>query len=103
MNSIHFTIERHREALLWSVIVAKADKDGDGFLNLEEWQELLLSLGATPDRSTITVPQPRRKVDTSLVLKEAGLEQPLHTKFNYISSNGYALMLAANQNMGVHG
>ncbi|SNX86939.1 uncharacterized protein MEPE_05648 [Melanopsichium pennsylvanicum] len=42
----HYTVEKYREALLWSFIVAKHDRDGDGNLSPSEAQALLKDLGA---------------------------------------------------------
>lgn len=41
----HYTIERYREALLWSFLVAKHDLDGDGFYSAQEASALLHDLG----------------------------------------------------------
>ena len=41
----HTTIERHREALLWSFFVAKTDEDGDGFFSASETGNLMRDLG----------------------------------------------------------
>lgn len=40
MLAYHYTIERHREALLWSYIELKVDADGDKYLNLRERQAM---------------------------------------------------------------
>lgn len=98
--SIHYVIERHREALLWSVIVAKADSDHNGFYGSAEYTELLRSLGKIK-RGRISVQQPRRTIDTSSLLKQAGLEQPLQTTFDFTSMNGYALSLPRGKKEGV--
>ncbi|KAH8900303.1 hypothetical protein GQ53DRAFT_776955 [Thozetella sp. PMI_491] len=39
--SFHYTIERFREVLLWSFIVARSDGDGDGYLDWAERQAIL--------------------------------------------------------------
>ncbi|GAC94754.1 hypothetical protein PHSY_002327 [Pseudozyma hubeiensis SY62] len=41
----HYTIERFREALLWSFLVAKHDIDGDGVYSAQEASALLHDLG----------------------------------------------------------
>lgn len=43
----HFVIERHREALLWSLLVGKIDKNGDGKLDQMEYDAFLTSIGMT--------------------------------------------------------
>jgi hypothetical protein len=40
----HFLIERSREALLWSFLVARSDLDHDGYYSLEERRQLLHEL-----------------------------------------------------------
>lgn len=99
---IHFVIERHREALLWSAIVAKADANQDGYLNLDEFQAFLKSLGVSGHKSWYKIAQPRRHIDTSKLLSEAGIDQPRQTRFDYTSQNGYALLLSDHQSMGIH-
>ena len=42
--SFHYTIERFREALLWSFIFARSDNDTDGYLDWEERQGILNAL-----------------------------------------------------------
>lgn len=45
----HYTSERYREALLWSFIIAKHDRDADGHFSPIEARALLHDLGANPD------------------------------------------------------
>ena len=40
----HYTIERHREALLWSYLVIRSDVNGDGFLSWEERRQVMADL-----------------------------------------------------------
>lgn len=98
---MHYVIERHREALLWSVVVAKADANADGLLDQTEYEALLKSLGYRRG-SKIKVPQPRRTIDTGSLLKQAGLQQPLETGLDFTSMDGYALMLEQGHKLGVH-
>ncbi|KAI3476164.1 hypothetical protein L1887_62276 [Cichorium endivia] len=41
----HYVLERHREALLWSFVVAKHDRDADGLLSAAEAEAVLKDLG----------------------------------------------------------
>ncbi|GAC77310.1 hypothetical protein PANT_25c00080 [Moesziomyces antarcticus T-34] len=41
----HYVLERHREALLWSFVVAKHDRDADGLLSAAEAEAVLKELG----------------------------------------------------------
>lgn len=41
----HYVLERHREALLWSFVVAKHDRDADGVLSAAEAEAVLKDLG----------------------------------------------------------
>jgi hypothetical protein len=50
---VHYTIERHREALLWSFFVARHDVNGDDKYSSKEVKKLFQELGFTYD----TVPQ----------------------------------------------
>jgi hypothetical protein len=69
-----YRIERFREALLWSWIMLRSDKDGDGELN---WFERLLMLseieqGLEKERSGFKrEPQTKQEVDDHL--EDAGL------------------------------
>ncbi|KAI2636271.1 hypothetical protein GGS26DRAFT_581180 [Hypomontagnella submonticulosa] len=77
--TFHYTIERFREALLWSFIVSRSDADGDGYLDWSERQRILAVIepghrqqqrhGQTQirDRTFYKLPQ---------ILAEAGLEPP---------------------------
>ncbi|KAJ1023614.1 hypothetical protein NDA18_004602 [Ustilago nuda] len=43
----HYTAERYREALLWSFMIAKHDRDGNGVFSVTEAEALLKDLGAS--------------------------------------------------------
>ncbi len=69
----HYTIERHREALLWSYIMMKMDANQDGYLNLRKRHaikdEYLLALRSVKKRAgAAMLPQVNEQ------LKNAGLE-----------------------------
>ncbi|GAA5902129.1 hypothetical protein JCM6882_006708 [Rhodosporidiobolus microsporus] len=98
-----YTVEKHREALLWSYLVARFDVDSDGFLSPQERILLLTDFltdnaafhqdsaslySRTPCRSSLlSIPS------TSSLL---GLLSPKHTKFEFLSSDGYAHFAADN-------
>lgn len=57
----HMVVERHREALLWSFLVARGDADGDGWLDLEEMDKLLdVITEGRVDQHVVKVPTPKR-------------------------------------------
>ncbi|THH15955.1 hypothetical protein EW146_g4612 [Bondarzewia mesenterica] len=84
----HMTVERHREALLWSFIVARGDRDADGFLDSEEMEELMKTVqqaSSEADQGLVKVNLPFRKTlygdRLNSVLKKAGFPRPEHTMF----------------------
>ncbi|CDU23471.1 uncharacterized protein SPSC_02100 [Sporisorium scitamineum] len=93
----HYTVERHREALLWSFLVAKHDRDADGVYSNQEAAALLRDLGADHvDKPTFpAVPVPiRNSVDKSTAaanLRRAGLTVHLSHQLLQSSVDGSAL------------
>lgn len=96
---IHYTIERHREALLWSFFVAKHDVNGDNKYSSKEMIRLLSDLGLT----TETIP---RKAKSSPILfpirpramspqeyqrkhTAAGIIKPAIDEVTFTSQHGY--------------
>jgi hypothetical protein len=82
----HYSIERFREALLWSFIMTRSDTNGDGYLDWKERQQLLSSIksgaraaseddASTPARTA----EGRERLFYQLpaILKRAGLQPPL--------------------------
>lgn len=59
----HYTMERHREALLWSFVVARSDVNGDDVLSPREAKRLLadLGLGAELPRKPVAVSSVRQR------------------------------------------
>lgn len=90
----HYLVEKHRETLLWSFIVAKSDADHDGTLNALEKDTVLRGIG-WPDRGGQEV-QIRRPERSSLAdLQERGyfaqgLSPPAQTALRFTSMDGYA-------------
>lgn len=53
----HYLVERHREALLWSFIVAKMDENGDGRIDgVEMYNHLFEPLGIQVTNANVTYP-----------------------------------------------
>ncbi|KAL3420060.1 hypothetical protein PVAG01_08559 [Phlyctema vagabunda] len=72
----HYTMERHREALLWSYLIVRADKDGDGNLDWAERQVIMRDIEKgilNEGNGTFRKRQYYAYGDT---LEEAGLEAP---------------------------
>lgn len=85
-TAFHYSIERFREALLWSFIVSRSDINGDGYLSWPERQQILKVLepgmnmiakveasgapvGASPSRDRMYYKLPE-------LLQDAGLTPP---------------------------
>lgn len=89
-----YIVERHREALLWSWIVAKWGGD-DGKITRERkeamWAELAAG-GESSNSETIDVARPLRTSSDDLsALKAAGVDAPLNTEYSFSSKDGHAL------------
>lgn len=98
--SIHFLIERHREALLFSAIVLRADINHDGSLDAAELNSLLSLINASPTQDNLDVAQPSRNIPVEDLLKQAELPLPQQSKYEALSANGYSLARAAGQTLG---
>ncbi|KAF3046741.1 Xanthine phosphoribosyltransferase 1 [Didymella keratinophila] len=84
----HYTIERHREALLWSYIMLRSDKDDDGYFSWNERNTILRDLeeGMSNDPEVYRDRQYYRVGDR---LTEAGLEAPkVNTEILWTSMDG---------------
>ncbi|KIY66007.1 hypothetical protein CYLTODRAFT_423832 [Cylindrobasidium torrendii FP15055 ss-10] len=102
-TATHFMIERRREALLWSWIVAKWGGRNDGTLSLETKENMWVELGGDYDTTGIPMEDLRTyspaEVNTNLEL--AGLQPPTsteptetaHTNYLFVSQNGYPTFL----------
>ncbi|CBQ69649.1 conserved hypothetical protein [Sporisorium reilianum SRZ2] len=93
----HYMAERHREALLWSFLVAKHDRDADGVYSSQEATALLRDLGVNdvhkPTFPVVSVPI-RSSVDKSTVasnLRRASLTAGLSHQFLQSSIDGSAM------------
>ncbi|KAJ7933822.1 hypothetical protein B0H13DRAFT_683575 [Mycena leptocephala] len=98
-TATHFVIERHREALLWSWVVAKWGGVADGVLDEELKDAMWLELGADGQYDELRQNQTRRTSDDDVVLnmRAAGLERPqsdspkerANTTYLFVSMDGY--------------
>ncbi|XDG00429.1 hypothetical protein ABKA04_000044 [Annulohypoxylon sp. FPYF3050] len=83
--SFHYTIERFREALLWSFIMSRSDKNTDGYLDWAERQHILEAVEpgwrqlASKDVSKPAAQSPDRDrmyYKLPQILQRAGLQPP---------------------------
>jgi len=75
-TAFHYTVERHREALLWSYIMQKSDRDGDGYMTWSERTTILqdIAKGIAVESENSTRDKIYEEVPT--LLRENGLEAP---------------------------
>ncbi|KAF8884732.1 hypothetical protein CPB84DRAFT_1734273 [Gymnopilus junonius] len=87
----HFIVERHREALLWSWVVAKWGGK-KGFVTRGEKHKMWLEIGAQSGQSSTKVPWPQRESRLTAMenLKAAKLPDSGITNYAFVSSDGYA-------------
>ncbi|KAJ6594466.1 hypothetical protein B0H19DRAFT_62557 [Mycena capillaripes] len=98
-TATHFVIERHREALLWSWVVAKWGGVADGILDEELKGAMWLELGAEDEQGELRQKKTMRTSTDDVVLnmRTAGLEQPqsddpeerANTTYIFVSMDGY--------------
>lgn len=87
--TFHYTMERHREALLWSYLMVRSDLDGNGNLGWEERQIVMKELeeGLMNEDQTSFRKRMFYYVDKSL--RQAGLEAPkVNTETTWTSLDG---------------
>lgn len=73
--TFHYTIERHREALLWSYIMQRSDLNGDGNLDWVERQNIIEDLEQGM-RHEGRLQRKRMFYNTGAALEAAGLQAP---------------------------
>ncbi|KAJ7879583.1 hypothetical protein B0H14DRAFT_2709332 [Mycena olivaceomarginata] len=98
-TATHFVIERHREALLWSWVVAKWGGVADGILDEELKGAMWLELGAEDEQDELRKTKSVRtsQQDVALNMRAAGLQQPqsanpdkrANTTYLFVSLDGY--------------
>lgn len=100
---LDWTIERAREALIWSFIVAKMDTNRDGILDPSERRRMFdyllqASIPGGEEATTDFIPivRPHRETTADIidpVLDHAGLNRPRETRYaNSFASHGYAYL-----------
>ncbi|SCV72845.1 BQ2448_4382 [Microbotryum intermedium] len=107
----HYTIEKHREALLWSFFVARSDSNQDGQYSLSERLALLSDLeyepaavGAAASSTTLryTVSAPFRRTLAVQMQPEhdhVGLTRALESHYAFSSKDGYAFFKPASKSL----
>ena len=92
----HYLIERHREVLLWSLLVATHDIDRSGDFSWDERATLLDWLMTRAEGrvsgDAIWIPRPARDVDREDAIDAlawSGYAPPIATRYDFISSHGY--------------
>ena len=88
-------MERHREALLWSFLVARIDTNGDGILSSQELVGALRLMGANADdKASVSVFLPHRESSSpehvQNSLKAVKYPLPARTSYRFSSFDGYA-------------
>ncbi|GAK66960.1 uncharacterized protein PAN0_015d5185 [Moesziomyces antarcticus] len=95
----HYVLERHREALLWSFMVAKHDRDADGVFSAAEAEALLKDLNIDAHRA-YAAPQvevPRRGTRSAATvasnLRRAQMPERLGKESMMSSMDGLAFLI----------
>lgn len=87
--TFHYLIERHREAMLWSLIMIKYDANNDGFLGWDERRKLLDTLENGMQNEAKASFRKRNFYHVAQRLEKAGLEPPrVHTDHTWTSLDG---------------
>jgi hypothetical protein len=73
----HYTMERHREALLWSYIMLRSDIDNDGYLDWNERKTILSELTEGMGNDSPEIFRRRIYYHVGDHLEQAGLKPPI--------------------------
>ncbi|CBX96083.1 hypothetical protein IAQ61_004911 [Plenodomus lingam] len=73
----HYTMERHREALLWSYIMLRSDVDDDGYLDWSERQRIVRDLAEGMGNDSPETFRRRIFYQVGSLLERAGLKPPV--------------------------
>ncbi|KAJ7486619.1 hypothetical protein FB451DRAFT_1227651 [Mycena latifolia] len=92
----HFVVERHREALLWSWIVAKWGST-NGMLDATGKDKMWEELGGTNDRLRALWPQRASRIEVTQHMHNAGIREPFsdfnasqpRPQYSFVSGDGY--------------
>ncbi|KAJ7179662.1 hypothetical protein C8R46DRAFT_1325404 [Mycena filopes] len=92
-----YTIEKHRESLLYSFIMLRADTNADGVLSPAERQTLISGLEASNPKSkvakvSIALREGGSQQWIDLNLQTAGLDRPKETEYDWLAADGYPLI-----------
>ncbi|KAF2015632.1 hypothetical protein BU24DRAFT_346597 [Aaosphaeria arxii CBS 175.79] len=89
----HYTMERHREALLWSYIMLRSDFNDDGYLDWEERNRILEDLAEGMGNESPELFRHRIFYRVAEHLDHAGLQPPLvNTETLWTSLDGPAMI-----------
>jgi len=89
---MYYTIEKQREALLWSYLMVRSDEDLSGSYSHRERQDLLKSLGGRREGDKLIFQTPVRPMNTERhtdLLTNAGSALPNSTNFIWSSYSAY--------------
>ncbi|KAK7061226.1 hypothetical protein R3P38DRAFT_2828276 [Favolaschia claudopus] len=90
-----YIIEKHRESLLYSFIMLRADADADGVFSPSERQTFISSF----ESGKVPIPVREELFDSVHPnLRRAGLEPPKETQYTSFSSSGYPLIRTVKTN-----
>jgi hypothetical protein len=88
-----YVVERHREALLWTWVVAKwGGRSGNLSATTKDhmWAELTDEVSPSSSRLSIPVPVRAPVINTD-VFRKANISMPTSTEYSFSSKDGYAL------------
>ena len=89
----HYTMERHREALLWSYLMLRSDANDDGYLSWTEREKILNELSEGMSNDLPELYRKRLFYQVADRLEEAGLEAPkVNTDILWTSLDGPAMI-----------
>lgn len=85
----HYLLERHREVLLETILVHRADANSDGALDMEERRVLLASIQSALNSRVV-----RKSIEQQVrAMKVSGLPQPIVSTPMWTSSDGFPFSL----------
>ncbi|KAJ7433683.1 hypothetical protein B0H11DRAFT_2121024 [Mycena galericulata] len=92
----HFVVERHREALLWSWIVAKWGST-NGMLDPADKNRMWAELGGTSDHLRAPWPERTSRIEVTRHMHQAGIREPFsdfnasqpRPQYAFVSGDGY--------------
>jgi hypothetical protein len=85
----HYTMERHREALLWSYVMLRSDIDDDGYLSWSERQKIIRDLAQGMSNESPELFRKRMFYHVGDSLEKAGLNRPkVNTDILWTSLDG---------------